>query len=199
MNLSDPVGSLIPSLDGRVLSVLAGTTMPMNAALIARLAHPASVSGVRLVLRRLEGEGLVIREPGGRAAFVRANRDHLLWPAVETATGARSELERRIRNVVLEWTPPPTSTVLYGSVAAGTATTESDIDLLVVVEEAQGREADLAALIERWTGNSAHLLVLTPDELRAEARANPALARAWRQDGRTLQGELLAPLLDGTS
>lgn len=195
MNLSDPLTSLIPSLDGPVLRVLAGTTLPLNAALIARISGAGSESGVRLVLDRLVKHGLVLRQRVGRSSYVAANRDHLLWPAIEIALSAREQLESDIRSEVDTWRVPPLSTTLYGSVATGRADIDSDVDLLIVTDLDEPPTSELATMIERRTGNRCHLLVLTLAQLREEAEASPALAAAWMRDGRRVQGAPVRDLL----
>lgn len=193
MDLRDPLRSLIPSLDGAVLAVLAGAGRPLTAARIARLSPTGSESGIRLVLARLVQDGLVLQERLDRTSLYSPNREHLLWPAVEIAFTARREFDRRLAAVVEGWADPPLLTIVYGSAADGQAGPESDIDVLVITSSDE-LETDLGGAIERWTGNRAHLLVLTEADARSEGAANPALAEAWRR-GRRVQGADIRDLL----
>lgn len=74
-----PITTVVPSLDGPVLVALAATTTPMGLATVHARAGRGSKSGVRAVLLRMVGEGLVLEVPGGYVL----NRDHLATPAVE--------------------------------------------------------------------------------------------------------------------
>lgn len=78
VDVSLPMASVIPSLDGPVLSALAGTTAPLTLTHVHRLAGRGSLAGVRRVLLHLADVGLVHQVPGG---FV-LNRAHLAAPAV---------------------------------------------------------------------------------------------------------------------
>jgi len=193
VDFGDPLRSLIPSLDGAVLAVLAGTGRPMTGARIARLSSKGSDSGIRLVLERLVREGLVVQERIDRSSLYSLNREHLLWPAIDAAFTARQEFERRLAATVEQWRRPPIGTIVYGSAPSGQAGPDADIDVLLIVHDDE-LETDLGGAIERWTGNRAHLLVLREDEVIAEAAANPALADAWRH-GRRVQGSTLSELL----
>jgi hypothetical protein len=53
VDVSSPISSVIPSLDGAVLDALAGTTAPLNLSAVHKLAGRGSMSGVRRVLLRL--------------------------------------------------------------------------------------------------------------------------------------------------
>src|SRR5205823_11543424 len=65
LNVSSPISSIIPSLDGAVLGALAGTTRPLNLSTVHELAGRGSLSGVRRVLLRLVKTGIVSDVPGG--------------------------------------------------------------------------------------------------------------------------------------
>ena len=135
MNLSSPVGSLIPSMDGVVLEVLAGTHSALGPSRIHALGHRGSRPGVSLALGRLADQGLVHAEPTNYGHTYRLNRDHVLAPAVLAAAEARAEFLRRLTAGCQALRPAPLSVALYGSVARRESDDASDIDLLVVVDE----------------------------------------------------------------
>ena len=85
MDLSNPVKAIIPSLEGEVYRVLARTTTPLSAVTVARLAEGGSTPGIRLALARLARQGTVIALPSGSSILYTANREHLLWFAIESA------------------------------------------------------------------------------------------------------------------
>ncbi|MGH9185278.1 MAG: hypothetical protein ACRD0U_05630, partial [Acidimicrobiales bacterium] len=88
MNVSNPIWSVIPSLDGAVLSALAGTAAPLNLSAVHKLAGRGSLSGVRRVLIRLVGTGIVLDVPGGYVL----NRDHVAATAIESLANLWGEV-----------------------------------------------------------------------------------------------------------
>lgn len=113
MDVSSPISSVIPSLDGAVLSALASTIAPLNLSTVHKLAGRGSLSGVRLVLVRLVGSSIVLEVPGGYML----NRDHVAAPAVESLAHLWSEVFDRIRRHVDEWPHAPRLVGVYGSAA----------------------------------------------------------------------------------
>jgi hypothetical protein len=104
VDVSSPITSVIPSLDGPILQVLASSTAPLSLTKIHQRAGRGSLSGVRKVLLRLVEHGLVHESPAGYAL----NRDHVAAPAIlhlaqlhgEVAARIRSWLEDRPEDVV---------------------------------------------------------------------------------------------------
>lgn len=173
MDFSQPFRTVTPTLDGPVLRVLGRTTHPMTRQQVTDLIGDASEAGVRKVLRRLAEQGVVIEEQiGGRYVYL-GNREHILWPAVEVFMTAADRLDARIRAHVEAWEVPALSVELFGSVAAGTSTADSDVDLMVyrpcvgddqvVLWDSQVAELRLA--VERWTGNACEILEIDPRTL----------------------------------
>src|SRR5436190_2670492 len=156
MDVSSPISSVIPSLDGSVLGALAGTTAPINLSSVHKLAGRGSLSGVRRVLVRLVGTGIVLDVPGGYVL----NRDHVAVPAVSSLAHLWAEVLDRVRRHVAEWPHAPRLVGVYGSAARRNGDNESDIDLLVVSDSAGTPEqaAALGAHVQRWTGNATHVV-----------------------------------------
>lgn len=131
------------------------------------------------------------------ATLYRANRNHLLWPAVENALDALTQLRSRIRSYSEEHGPSTVTVVLYGSVEQGGATAESDVDLLVVfTDETQPGAAEdftfeLSERVRLWTGNPAHVIRMTQSQLRESSNRKDALVDTWL-DGEVLTGTLSA-------
>jgi predicted nucleotidyltransferase len=180
LDVSLPVRSVVPTLDGPVLGVLAATTAPLSLAEVHRRSGEGSKSGIRRVLLRLVGEGLVAEVPGG----YRLNREHVAAPAVELLANLHGELAARIRHEVEGWARPPTLVGLFGSAARRDGDAASDIDLLVVVEDADVADAlgHLGERIEAWTGNTAQMVVVTPADVRRLRRAKEPIVAAWDRD-----------------
>ena len=173
VDFSQPFRAVTPTLDGPVLRVLARTTQPMTRQQVADLIGVASEAGVRKVLRRLAEQGVVIEQRIGTHYSYVGNREHILWPAVEVFMSAADRLDTTIREHVEAWEVPALSVELFGSVAAGTSTADSDIDLMVYrpsltedqVELWDGQVAELRVAVERWTGNACEVLEIDPRTL----------------------------------
>ena len=185
MDFSQPFRALTPTLDGPVLRALARSRSAMTRQQIVILAGEGSEAGIRKVLNRLVEQGIVIQERIGTHYTYAANREHILWPAVEIVASAHDKLDERIRSRVEEWEIQPLSVELFGSVATGLSTRESDIDLMVVSphmahdkEDAWDQQIDdLRESVERWTGNVCEILVMdSPRLVEAKASQEPTLA-----------------------
>jgi len=151
---------------------------------VADLIGEASEAGVRKVLRRLAEHGVVIEHRIGRHYNYVANREHILWPAVEVIMSAADRLDTKIRVHVEAWEVPALSVELFGSVAAGTSTTDSDVDLMVYrphladdqVEPWDAQVAELRMAVQRWTGNRCEILEIDPRMLvEMAAEGEPVL------------------------
>lgn len=175
-----------------VLVLLAGTTQAMSGREIAERLGLRSHHGVRKSLRRLTGQGIVVRE-GSRHAFLhQLNREHLGAAAVLALAGMRTELWARIREAVARWQTPPVHLSAFGSAARGDGDVESDIDLFVVrpiatpeddsvwTEQVDG----LHERVERWTGNRVSIIEQGEEELAdqvAQPRARQVLHAVRRE------------------
>lgn len=180
MDVSMPISSVVPSLDGPVLVALTASLAPASLTDIHRRAARGSKSGVRDVLLRLVEDGLVHDVPGG---FV-LNRDHVAAAAVIALADLHGELARRIRATVEDWGGEVALVGLFGSAARRDGDRSSDIDLLVVSDA-----PDLEALIDRlidevpvWTGNRAQVVGLRSTELARLRRAGEAIVAHWEAD-----------------
>lgn len=185
MEFSRPFRALTPTLDGPVLTVLSRSAKPMTRRQVTDLVEDASEAGVRKVLNRLATQGLVIEERIGAHYTYIANREHIMWPAVEIIVNASNQLDDKIRERVSGWEIQPFSVELFGSVATGSTTAESDIDLMIyrpnvdadLADEWDEQVDDLRLAVERWTGNECNVLQIDPPELVKMAAENePMLA-----------------------
>lgn len=195
MELANPFRSLIPTVDADVLDVLTRTHAPLTGARVQRLAG-RSYAQVTAVLHRLVEHGLVDAERHGSAVSYRLNRDHVLADVIGMASRAVDEVERRIVDAVAGWRPEPEAVVLFGSAARRTGDAHGDIDVLVVRPEAVAdddeqwvaQRHELAARIQRWTGNSCQLVELSAGELADAVRRGDQLIAELSRDGRSLSG-----------
>lgn len=187
MDVSVPISSVVPSLDGPVLLALSGTTAPLGLAEVHSRARRGSKSGVRQVLQRLRGEGLVSAVPGG---FV-LNREHVAAPAVALLANLHGELAERIRSAVDAWNGEVVLVGLFGSAARRDGDSSSDIDLLVV-SDAPDLDAiveELTTRIRSWTGNRAQVIALSRAELRRLRQAKEPIVSDWERDLVVIRGD----------
>lgn len=199
MDVSFPLGDVIPSAQGSVLAVLATTTTPLTGRKIAELTSPTvSQSRVAQILNGLADAGLVDRTRVGPAALFVLNRDHLAAPAIETLASLRSLLWTTISDHAATWQHRPDAIIVFGSTARGDGTMTSDIDLLVTRPD--GVDADdpdwnedltrLASTVARRTGNPCEILDRSSAELLEMARTGESLLAEIRRDGRAVVGSL---------
>lgn len=187
MDVSMPITTVVPSLDGPVLAALAATAGPMGLGTVHARAGRGSKSGIRSVLLRMVDEGLVLEVPGGYVL----NRDHIAAPAVELLASLHGELANRIRGAVEEWSVAPQLVGLFGSAARRDGDARSDIDVLVVSDDPDldDRVDQLAEQIRRWTGNRGHVIGRSPKEIARLRRAKEPILAEWTRDLVVIEGE----------
>lgn len=201
MNLAHPLRSIVPTLDGPVLEVLAGTTRQLSGHQVAVLARTGSPRGVRLVLARLVAHGIVVAEQHPGATLYAANRKHLAWPAIEALIGIRGDLLDQIRARMLGWQVAPVHASVFGSASRGEADEESDLDLLLVRPDGSDRDEwerqmdDLRDWVMDSTGNRCQTFDLDVSRFAAHVAARDALVDAWRRDGIHLTGVSIEALV----
>lgn len=207
MDLSQPLSSLIPTLDAETLTVLARTEQPLTGRRVAELTRRGTHPAIQKVLDRLADHGLVDVQPAGPARLYTLNREHLLAAPVLAAVAVRETLLTRLREGIRTWGVPCIHASLFGSLARGDAGAESDIDILVIraastPEDDPTWQRQLATLehqVSRWTGNPLAWFETTEEALtRTLAHPNhdeEPVVSSWRQDAVGLAGESLHSLL----
>lgn len=187
MNLGHPLSTLLTTLSGRVLEVLANTTYPLSGRHVMRLLRrQASQQGVQNALDELAANGLVNQIGAGGSVLNTLNREHILAPFIVEIVNLRSELMARLAAIVSEEAPAARRAILFGSLARGDADEQSDIDIAVVWEnEGSGEETEenIAARISVLTGNKCNLLHYTASEFEALADRAPELHAAISSEG----------------
>lgn len=195
MDLSNPLRTVSPGVEGDVLEVLLSNHAPLTGARVAALAE-RSETQVREVLRRLEQGGLVDAERHGQSYSYLLNRDHVMVQGLELLQGALPTVERLIQATIEEWAVAPASLVLFGSAARRDGDVDSDVDLLLVRPDDVGpddeswsdQRHELVRTIERWTGNTVQIVELSESELDEAVERDEPLVSEIRADGVVLAG-----------
>lgn len=203
MDLTHPIRAAIPSLDGPVLEVLTRTTRALTGREVHRLVGVGSENGVRAVLTRLAGQGVVLADTRANAVFYTLNRDHLAAAAIESLANLRNALVDRLRDAVGAWQLAPVHASLFGSVARGDGTAESDVDLLLLRPAKISADAPqwvaqtdrLAGDVHAWTGNHCQVYELSRRELARHVAAREPIVESWRRDAVTIYGSDIAALI----
>ena len=127
--------------------------------------------------------------PVSRGGYV-LNREHVAADGVVALAGLHGALVERIRSWLEGRDEPVVAAGLYGSAARRDGGSDSDVDLVVVVEngEVDALVDELADAVERWTGNRGHVQGLTVDEHARLLDETPPLVEAWRRDLQPIVG-----------
>jgi predicted nucleotidyltransferase len=198
MILNRPLQVVTPTVDGDVLSVLAGADAEFTPPQVRDLIQMHSVEGVRRALGRLVGQGIVIRERFGNAYAYRLNRDHVAAVHIVGLSRSGEEVIARMQHLISSWSVPCEYAALFGSASTGEMTEDSDIDVLIVRadevdgefdEEWRDQLAEFETTATAWTGNDTRVLELPAGEVAGD----PGVERVLREvacDGVTLAGPL---------
>jgi predicted nucleotidyltransferase len=122
-----------------------------------------ALRSVQRVVHNLAEIGLLLREPRGNAVYFRLDREFPILPDLKgmflKTTGLGALLAERITRA-----GGVDVAFLYGSVAKGTETATSDLDLAVVGQLAPRRLTACLAEVERETGREVNATLFTPAE-----------------------------------
>jgi hypothetical protein len=196
MDIARPYSAVAPTVEGDVLVVLAGTTLPMTGRQVARLARRGSVAGVAKALDRLGHQGLVTRLDAPPAALYTLNRQHVAAPVAEALAGLGFEFLSRLRNAFSAWEVKPVHASLFGSAARRDGALDSDVDIFVVrpagVEEEDPtwseQLASLSDLVLASTGNRAGIIDFVEQDIEQMLEENPPVLDELRRDAIDLAG-----------
>src|SRR5215217_2577946 len=132
MELSQPLSTITPTLDGHVLAVLARNDAPFTTGQLHQILPQHSQEGIRKVLLRLTKQGIVHSVRVGNTFTYRFNRDHLAAePTAELALLQETFLQR-LETLLKSWQVSPVYAAVFGSAARGSMTVNSDLDLLLI-------------------------------------------------------------------
>jgi predicted transcriptional regulator len=192
MELSRPLSTVTPTLDGDVLAVLARHDATFTTGQLHRVLTQHSEEGIRRVLQRLTKQGVVQSDRVGNAFTYRLNFDHLAAEHIIGLARLQETLLNRLEDRLASWAVPPIYAAVFGSAARGSMTVDSDLDLLLVRPDDapadlwDGQVDQLVSDITRWVGNDARSLQFTTGELAAR-RDEPVL-HSVLSEGLTVAG-----------
>lgn len=174
MRLQNPFSAISTTgIDSQVLTVLVRSEQYLTIREIHQLLpEHGSHQGVRLSAGRLVEQGMLLQRLTGRGYAFAFNGDHLLAAAVRQIAHAKSELIARMAHAISEWQIQPTVATLFGSAARNEMSTDSDIDVLIVVPDGATDDvvdelvSDFAAHVTLWTGNDLRPLIYKDSEVQ---------------------------------
>lgn len=193
MELGRPLATITPTLDGDVLAVLARSDVMFTTGQLHRILTRNSEEGIRKVLIRLVGQGVVHSAKVGNAFTYCLNRDHLAAEYIIGLADLQKKLLKRIEERLESWSLPPVYAAIFGSAARGSMRADSDLDLLLIrpddADQAlwETQVNDFTTEVTRWTGNDTRPLEFTAAELADRGRDEPVL-RAVLDQGLTVAG-----------
>lgn len=202
MDLSNPVSAIVARIDARIYEVFSRSAAPVSGLKMASLINNASYPGVLAAMNRMVDQGILLMEPEGAAKLYRANREHILWPAIQAAVaaanGAMAALQKRIGRLLKEHVGVKVANeitlAVIGPVAQRKGAPDSDLDLLGIfpmhldpeVIEAYAKTLDQR--VRRWSGNGCNMTVVSTKQLNDMFTAEDPLIETWREEAVTFHG-----------
>jgi predicted nucleotidyltransferase len=189
MDYVHPVETLIPGVQGRVLTVLARTEAELTMRSVAELAG-VSANQATVVLNRLVRLGIVERRDVGASALVRLVRENEAARSVLSLVDLRQGVLARLAGEARKIRPAPACLVVFGSFARGDAHENSDIDVLAVPPSgAQVDDGRWTAALGQWSDRAARIAGNPVNLLEARMDELPKLVRREREPWRTIVEE----------
>ena len=188
-------GGLIPGANGAVLSVLLRTGSELTGRQVYGLVRDRfSLWSVQQALASLVGLGVVEGRSVGRAMVHTINEDHYaiqpLRVLLDPVAALREVVQRSVGSRVA-------AVILFGSVARGDATADSDVDLAVLASSEWEGRSDLEDAVRARLGNDCDVLVFTPGEFgRLAASGDEPVVAQILADGVVLHGALPQATVD---
>jgi predicted nucleotidyltransferase len=195
MDFAEPLQALIPGATGRVLAVLAQTSVPLSGRAIADLAGVSPAQAAR-VLPRLAELGLAEQRQSPPAVLYALVREHVAAEPLMALSELDDALMRRLGERISQLEHPPVAVAVYGSFARRQARADSDIDVLVVRptgtdEEDEGWHStvgQIRATARRLSGNRVEIMEVAQDEVRNVVRSDRPLWKSIAREARLVRG-----------
>ena len=186
MMFGEPFGGLFPGARGAVLSVLLRTDAPLTGRQVHNMVRDNfSLSPVQQALKALATLGLVETRVVGRAGVHTINDDHAAIPHLRALADPVGILRTTIDEAIDSHVQ---TVILFGSIARGESTGDSDIDLAVIASAKWERRIELEDYVRAKLGNDCEVLLFTEAEFETlAAKSEPVVADILR-DGIALFG-----------
>lgn len=186
--------ALFTGTQQRLLGLLFG--QPERSFFVTQIIDLADVGrgAVQRELFRLQQAGLLITERRGNQKHYRANPNAAIFDELCSIVRKTVGIETQIREALMPLAPRVTAALVYGSVAKGTDTADSDVDVLVVADDLTLEDLYSAlTTAEHDLGRSINPTLLTTKELaQRQASVNHLLERVSGGPVSPLIGELYA-------
>lgn len=188
MNFGEPFGGVIPGARGAVLAILLRTGKPLTGRQIHGLISDTySLWSTQEALKALTQMGMVETQTVGRAGVHLINERHssiaplraLVDPIIALESAIAEAIDSNVQAVIL-----------FGSVARGEATPESDIDLAVISSSTWDDRVELQDTVRQRLGNHCDVLVFTQAEFSRLAAAGEPVVTDIIRDGVALVGSM---------
>ncbi len=188
MFFGEPFGGLIPGARGAVLSALLRTGAPLTGRQVhALVSDEHSLWSVQESLKVLTRLGVVDTQTIGRAGVHTINDGHAAVAHLRVLADPIGMLRAAIAGAAGSEVE---SVIVFGSIARGQASRESDIDLAVIATPGWDGRSDLEDAVRTTVGNGCDVLVFTPDEFQRLAQAGEPLVSDILRDGVALVGSI---------
>ena len=186
MLFGEPFGGLLPGARGAVLSVLLRTDAPLTGRQIHDMVRDDfSLWSVQEALKALKSLGLVETQNIGRAGVHTINDDHAAVPHLRALADPVGALKTAIADTIDSHVQ---AVILFGSIARGEATSDSDIDLAVIASSQWEGRIELEDTIRTKLGNRCEVLLFTEAELESLAANGEPVVSDILRDGIALFG-----------
>jgi predicted nucleotidyltransferase len=189
VRFGEPFGGLLPGARGAVLAALLRTGAPMTGRQVYGVVRDqCSLWSVQQALASLVGLGVVTSREVGRATVHTINEDHYAIQPLRVLLDPFAALQESVRGTVGSSVE---TVILFGSVARGEATADSDVDLVVLAAPDWDGRSELEDVVRARLGNDCDVLVFTPEQFsRLAATGDEPVVAQILTDGVVLLGSL---------
>ncbi|TCO34675.1 nucleotidyltransferase-like protein [Kribbella steppae] len=186
MFFNEPFGGIIPGARGAVLAALLRTDTPLTGRQIhGLLSDDYSLWTVQEALKALTKLGLAETQTIGRAGVHTINEEHASVAPLRNLLDPVAALREAVSAVT---DGDVQAVLLFGSIARGEATPDSDIDLAVIAPPDWDNRVELEDSVRMHLGNDCDVLVLTEADFNRLAASGEPVVSDILRDGVALIG-----------
>ncbi len=129
-------------------------------------------------IERLLAAGVLKEEPRrGRQRSIKANTEYFLYPELSSIVRKSFGLAEPLKQALRPFAQSIQEAFVFGSVAKGTDTQRSDIDLAVVGTSSLLELSEAVHNLEQELGRAIHLSLYDPDEWRELVARDPVMGQ----------------------